>query len=242
MDKEAADLDSIFEKWRATQNPEHFKALYTAMKPDIEKAGMKASYGSNIPQAAHKIYQAQVFMDALRTFNPERGKLKTHVYGAVQNKAKRLNYLYQDIGYKPEPRASKVGLYQNEYENLRQYLGREPSTTELADQLGWNQKDVVNIQKEVVKDLAISDGIEEHAVAQGSRDLEVLNFLYYELSGEEKLVYDYVLGAHGKPKLVKPGGKTPDYDKIARQAGFSASKARTVWKRVGAKLKKALEK
>lgn len=242
MDKEAQEIESVFERWKKTQSKDDFQTLYKKLKPDITSAGMKASYGSNLPESAHKIYAAQAFYDALNTYNPKSSaSLKTHVYGSVQNKAKRLNYLYQDLGYKPEPRAMKVGLYQAEYENLRLTLGREPSVAELSDKLNWNKKDVQFIQSEIKKDLSFSDGVEEHAVIEGSKDEEVLNYLYYELSGEEQVVYDYVFGKHGKPQLVKDG-KRPDYDKISARVGFSQSKVRAIWNKVAKKYKTYLEK
>lgn len=242
MDKEAQELDSLYNNWSKDPSKASFQSLYKKLKPEIQSAGMKASFGSNLPQSAHNLFAAQAFLDALNTYNPKSGAtLKTHVYGSVQNKSKRLNYMYQDLGYKPEPRAMQVGRYQTEFENMRVNLGREPSVGELADRLNWNVKEVMTIQKELTKDLSLSDGVEEHAVIEGSKDEEILNYLYYELNGEEQVIYDYVFGKHGKQKLTK-GDKRPDYAKIASRVGFSESKVRAIWNKVAVKYKKYLEK
>lgn len=212
------------------------------MKPLLYDAAKKASYGSNVPESAHRIYAAQNFLDALRTFKPGAGAaLQTHVYGAVHQKAKRLNYLFQNLAHIPEPRAMQVGLYQTEHANLTDSLGRAPTPEELASRLGWGMKDVAHIQREVHKDLAMAEGVEEQITFEGSADEETLDSLYFELSPEEQVVFDYVFGKHGKPKLMK-ANKRVDYNEVAMRAGFSSSKARAIVGRIAGKLEKALKR
>jgi DNA-directed RNA polymerase specialized sigma subunit len=235
------ELD-IFHKWRATQDKKHFQALYTSMKPLLYSAAKKASYGSNIPESAYRIYAAQSFLNALKTFDPSKGgSLQTHVYGSVHQKTKRLNYDYQNLSHTPEPRAVMVGLYQTELSNLKDALGRDPTHQELAGRLGVTPKVVANLQKEVHRDLALADGIEEESYSEGSVDEETLDLLYQDLLPEERVVYDYIFGKHGRPKAVK-GSNRIDFDAIGRGAGFSPSKARVITSKIKAKLKKALSK
>ena len=184
---------ALLHSWRKTEQPQYFQELYHSMKPLLYDAARKASFGSNVPESAHRIYAAQNFLDALRTFKPGKASLQTHVYGAVHQKAKRLNYMYQNVGQMPEPRAMQVGLYQNEHSNLRGELGRDPTHSEIAGRLGWTVKDVMHIQNEVRKDLAIGEGTDEMAFSEGSVDVETLNHLYFDLSPEEQPVYDYGL-------------------------------------------------
>lgn len=232
----------LFMEWRSKQSVPAFQELYTSMKPLLYEAAKKASYGSNIPESAHQIWAAQNFHEALRTYKPDVGTtLQTHVYNAVHQKAKRLNYLYQNMGHIPEPRAMQVGLYNNIYENMKSTLGREPSTAELADELKWGISDVTKIQTEIKKDLAIDVGTEEFWVYESSLDEEILDHVYYELALEEQLVYDCVFGKHGKARMIKPNNKI-DFDRIAKQAGFSASKARMLWTKVRLKVQKALHR
>lgn len=233
---------TIFEQWRKSQDKQHFQELYKSMKPLLYRAAEKASYGSNIPMSAHMAYAAQNFFDALKTYNPNAGaSLQTHVFGAVHQKAKRLNYLYQNLGHIPEPRAQAIGLYQNEYSNMRDTLGREPSAAELADRLGWNIKQVSSIQKEIQKDLAMGEGTEEYPFFESSRDEEVLEYLYFDLTNEEKVIYDYIFGKHGKPRMKKHNNKV-DYDRIAQHMGVSVSKARALANSIGKKLDQALKR
>jgi DNA-directed RNA polymerase specialized sigma subunit len=234
-DKKSVELD-IYHQWKSTQDPQHFQKLYGSMSNLIYDAARKASYGSNLPESAHRIWAAQNFYDALRTYNPNAGvALQTHVYNAVHQKGKRLNYQYQNLGHMPEPRAMKVGLYQTEVENLKDRLGREPSASEVADHLGWGIRDVTSIQKEIHKDLAMSGGLEEQPFFESSTDEEILDYIYFELTPEEQVVYDYIFGRHGKPRLRKATGKV-DYEAIGSRSGFSASKARGLAGKVIAKV------
>ena len=227
----------LFNKWKKTSDPKYFQELYRSMKPMLYDATKNASFNSNIPQSAHMAYAAQSFMDSLRTYEPSKGALQTHVYGNVKKKANRLNYLYQDLGHKPEPRAIMVGTYQAEKQYLKDLLGREPSAAEIADRMGVPVSEIKNLEREVTKDLALDEITEQHAYFMKDKEEEKLDFLYYDLAGEQQVVYDYILGAHGKPKLVKANG-TIDFDRIASLMGVSASKVRTIHKKLGTKLER----
>lgn len=222
----------LYNQWRKTQSKEDFQSLYDSMKDTIEISSRRAAIGSNVPQSAHKIWAAQLFLDSLRTFNPTMGaQLKTHVSTAIGRKANRLNYTYQDLGSKSEQRATKVGLYQAEYANLLNELGREPSAAELADRTHLGIKDIERLQKELHKNLSTNVGLENQIAVETSLGDEVLSYIYYELNNEQKVVYEYIYGRNGKPKLVKMNGKV-DYDEIARRSHISKSKVYRIVKEI----------
>lgn len=232
----------LYREWQQTGSKEAFQGLYNSMKPLLFDAARKASYGSPIPQSAHQIWAAQNMLDALRTYKPDAGAaLQTHVYTAVNQKAKRLNYLYQNIGKMPEPRAARIGLFQNEFENMKSELGRAPSSAELADRLNWSLKTVELTQKEVHKNLSISEGVESEPFYESSIDRAVLDDIYFDLSGDQQNVYDYMFGLHGKPKLVKANGKI-DFDEIGRRSGYSSSKARALYNQIRQRAEKAFRR
>jgi len=232
------DEMTLFHQWKQTGDKIYFQGLYNSMRPLIESAAKKASYGSNLPQSAHRIYAAQNMLDALRTYDPSKGvALQSHIYGAVHQKAKRLNYLYQNLGQIPEPRAMLVGRYQTELDNLKEDLGREPSAVEISDRLVIGLKDVERLQKEIHKDLSTS-GLEEEIISMSPAEEETLSLLYYDLNTDQQIVYDYVFGKHGKPMLGKVSGKI-DYATISTRTGFSQSKIRSVFAQIRTKLEKA---
>jgi len=233
---------ALYNSWQQTGSVSAFQNLYTSMKPLLYDAARKAAYGSNIPESAHQIWAAQNFYDALRTYKPTAGAaLQTHVYNAVHQKAKRLNYTYQNLGKMTEPRAAQVGLYQSEYENMKAELSREPSAAELADRLGWSIQNVTLIQKEIQQDLSLTQGLEDQAFNESSIERGIIDDIYYDLSGEEQAIYDYIFGEHGKPRMIKANGKI-DFEGIGRRSGFSASKARAIFVRIRDKTQKAFKR
>lgn len=222
----------LYKKWSQTKSKEDFQNLYSTMKDTIEISSRKAAMGSNVPQSAHKIWAAQLFLDSLRTYNPNMGaQLKTHVSTAIGRKANRLNYTYQDLGSKSEQRATKVGVFQAEHANLLNELGREPSMAELADRTHLGIKDVERLQKELHKNLSTNVGLDDQIAIETSFDDEVLSYIYYELSNEQKVVYEYIYGKNGKPRLVKPNGKV-DYDEISKRSRMSKSKVYRIVKEI----------
>jgi DNA-directed RNA polymerase specialized sigma subunit len=234
------DESTLFSKWRQTGDKVYFNSLYESMKPLIESAAQKASFGSNLPQSAHRIYAAQNMLEALKTYDPAKGvALQTHVYGSVHQKAKRLNYLYQNLGKITEPRAMMVGNYQTEFANLREDLGREPSTVEMADRMGLGLKDIERMQKEIHKDLSLT-GLEEEIVVETPKEAEILDYIYYELNNDQKVIYDYAFGKHGKPKLWKSSGKI-NFEEIANRVGFSQSKVRLLFTQIKNKFEQAVK-
>src|ERR1035437_9961556 len=102
---------TLFKSFKADPTPATFQPLYASYKPVIYAAAMKNMRGSQVPQAAHMALAAQSFYDALKTFDPSKGGLSTHVYGYVENRGKRLNYKYMNIGYIPEKRITKYQYY-----------------------------------------------------------------------------------------------------------------------------------
>jgi hypothetical protein len=235
-DPKKIELDT-FNKFKKTGETKYFQQLYTSMKPLIYKAAEGSTYGSNLPLAAHRVYTANVFLDALKTYNPNSGAaLATHVYAAVKNKSKRLNYEYGQLGAIPEPRAIKVGIFLNETANLRNELGRSPSAAEIADRMNIGVREVTRLQKEVTKDLGMDEGTTEIAFAEGSKEEETLYHLYFDLTADEKVAFEYLTGRYGKPKLSK--NNRPDYKQISVRTGFSESKLRTLV----ASIKKKYEK
>jgi DNA-directed RNA polymerase specialized sigma subunit len=232
-----SDEQKWFDQWKQTGSKPAFHQLYYSMKPLLSKAAMSASYGSNIPRAAHEIWAAQNMLDALHTFDPKKGvALQTHVYGAVSQKAKRLNYQYSNMGQIPETRAIQVGNFNSAVANLREELGREPSAVEIADDMSLGLRDVERLRKEIQKDLSL-DGMEDHSFDETPKEREVLQFLYYDLNPEQQVIYDYMFGMHGKPRLVKKNEKI-NFDEIARRSGFSSSKARALFNQVKTKFEK----
>lgn len=230
--------EQLVSGFKKAPTKETFMPLYTSYKPLIISAARKNMMGSPLPQAVHMAFAAQSFMDAARTFNPTKGaSFRTHVYNTVQEKGKRLNLKYQNIGYIPESRATKYQAYQTALHLMREELGREPSSIELADELNLPVTEIEKLRKEVKKDLIGKEHIITQGLgfAQSDKALQVMRDIQYSLEPKHQLVLEYTVGLNGKTPLVKKSGKS-DIAAIAKAAGIGLNEVRSARKTIKRKV------
>jgi hypothetical protein len=99
----------------------------------------------------------------------------------------------------------------------------------MSQHLGWAENEVSTLNKEIRKALPTSGfeaGFDPTSIMP-SRDAEKLKLIKFELTPEERLVYEYTIG-DGKP-MLKPG-------QIARKLKMSPSKVSRIRNSITAKL------
>jgi DNA-directed RNA polymerase specialized sigma subunit len=167
--------------------------------------------------------------NAFETFNPRRGvQLNTHVFNTMK-KATRYLIRHQTLGVIPESRALRAREFIEGRARLAEILGREASSMELAEHLKWSQPEVTRMESELRQTSPTSQFEDEPVGVTPSRENEVIHMLQYELDGESKLVYEYLFGQGGKPKLT-PG-------QIATKLGWTPSKVTRVKNKIIEKVK-----
>lgn len=177
-------------------------------------------------------FAAQNFLDSIKTFDPAKGSFRTHAFNHVAEKGKRLNLKYQNIGTIPEHRATKYQVYQTAVHLLREELGREPSTLEIADECNMPVREIETLRSEVKKDLIA----QEHMVSKGlgfaqtDKAMQVARDVLYSLEPKHQLVLEYSLGLNGKTPLLKKVNGMPDLQAIAKAANISIADVRNARK------------
>jgi DNA-directed RNA polymerase sigma subunit (sigma70/sigma32) len=226
-----------YNKYMETGDKQYFQKLYRGMRGYLNGAINRSAYGSNIPKAVFEVEAAQQMHNALQRYNPNRGvPLQSYVYGAVNDKLKRVNYKYQNMARMPERPiggVTKVNLFNNEKLFLKDKLNREPSTQELAETLGWPVKEVENMLLENRKDLSLNQELEDLAYFDDfSAEKAELSMHYFDMDPEEQLVYEHIEGLNGKKALLKKNGVDADWEAIARETGMPLSKVQKIRKRL----------
>lgn len=218
------------EMWNTWQQnghkKKHLRPLLRSLKPFINhKANAYAHRLRDIPPAAVRAEFTNQAVEALKKFDPNRGtKLTTYLTPQLK-KAQRYVATYQNMARIPETRVYKIGELQNAEAALDEELGRAPTQLELADRLKWSPRLVGTLQKELVRDYPT--GMNDSGTFTPSRQDEVMRLLPYELTNEERSVFEYIYGVGGKPKLG-PGA-------IARKLGMSAPKVSRLKKAIAQK-------
>lgn len=231
---------TLFHAFKQNPTKYNFNELYNHMKPVINSAIHKYKAGSGLPSSAFDIEAAQQFFSTINTFDPSKNvQLKTKVYADMQ-KVSRLNMKYQNLGRIPEARATKIGDVQNAIEHLKLVLGREPNSFEISKETGMSSNEVEILLTELRKDL-IDDGNE--IVARNNFqnhynaiESDIAENIYFCLNQEEKDVFDYIIGRHGKPCLQRNG--KIDYTLISKNTGISEQKVISIRNKIYNKFKK----
>ena len=226
--KKEHDMLAAFKK---TPSQDTFMPLYTSMKPLVMTAALRNMKGSTIPQAAHTAFAAQNFLDSIKTYEPSKGSFRTHAFNTVFEKGKRLNLKYQNIGMIPEHRATKYQVYQTALHLLREDLGREPSTIEIADECGMPVSQIETLRNEVKRDLIAQEHIVSKGLgfAQSDKAMQVARDVYHSLEPKHQVILEYTVGLNGKDPLVKPTGYS-DIKAISKASGVSMAEVRNARK------------
>ena len=176
-----------------------------------------------IPTAAIEGEAMSLLLYSIERFDPGLGlKFKTFL---EQNLKGLYRYVTanKNIARISEHQALQFTRYNNAKEILQASKGREPTNDEIADSINWPLAHVQKMESALSRRSIASSGIEAlHDTGNiTSRMQDVMEFEYFSMMPEEKLVYDYSLGAHGK-RAVK------DVSAIAKASGLTTDKVYSI--------------
>lgn len=246
--KEAGSIDDLKQKrakevellnaFKKSPTKDTFTPLYQSFKPLILKAASRNMFGSPLPQAAHVALAAQNFLEATRRWDPAKGSFSTHAFNTVFEAGKRLNLKYQNIGYIPESRATKYQSFQTSQHLLREALGREPSTVELADEMAMPVKEIERLRHEIKQDLVMRENLPTAGpgFAQSDKAMQVFRDVQYSLIPKHQRILEHATGINGVTPLLKRNGG-PDVQAIARAEKLSVPEVRSGLKSISRKVK-----
>lgn len=159
-----------------------------------------------LPAATLELEAKRLAVEALGEWQPNMGtKPASFVRTRVGQRLFRYVSEHQNVGRLPEEQIRTIGGYRNAMTDLSARLGREPTTHEIADHLSLPVSRVTRLRKSLRAELLEStEGMDEIEDFKHDQSYEQAMLAYYSLSDQQKLVFDYLLGAHGQQKL-KPG-------------------------------------
>lgn len=195
----------LWRKWKdGGKKPEDLEPLVHSFGSIINhKAGTYKGRVRMIPDAAIQAEYTLQFVAALDSYNPEKGALGTYVYSYL-DKSKRFIGENQNIGRIPENRIYKIKEFLKARDELSDTLGVPPSIDDLSKHLKWPKGEVERMDAELRNDL-LSQGFEEDPFAiVPSKSEEIIKLFKYELSGDERTVYEYLTG-YGRPQVSSTG-------------------------------------
>lgn len=196
------DKEQILE-WQKTKDPTLFANLVMRYQPVLNSVVNK--YRTvGLPPATLKAAATTQMIRAFDTYNPNMGtQPTTHIWNNLQ-KVQRIASESLMSGHIPENRNLKKATFTIVKENLMERLGREPAVDEIADELSWNKKEVGRMLNEIKGEVTASNAAFDfygNATKGSNRDKDLADYLYHELSGPQKVIFEHTFGYGGKPIL-----------------------------------------
>ena len=195
----------LWHQWKKTGDDNKALQLMQSYQPLIFNTVNKFS-SSNVPRSVLAAEGQRLAFDAIKTYDPKKGAgLNTHIHNNLRN-LNRMTYENMSVGNIPESRAMKVVTFKNVKTNLEDKLGRDPSMSEMADEIGWSHAEVGRMEHELAGELSTGkvEGASEfygQAINNMGHDQELVNYMYHELSGKDKVIFEHTFGYGGKPLL-----------------------------------------
>jgi DNA-directed RNA polymerase specialized sigma subunit len=203
--------------------------LFEAYKPLIRTWERNTS-STNLPRSAVNAEIRRVLLDALDSYDPNKGAQPNTYINSRMPKIYRFIYDHQNIGRLPENINIRVGTFKSVKRDTEDRLGREANANELSEELGWNIADVENMQKMVRSDLSLPSEF-DFGVIEPNKTADLVHYIYYELTPQEKVVFEGLTGFGGKPKMKSK--------EIAARIGVSPATVSNIKKSIAKKLEAA---
>lgn len=243
QDKYAEDIQ-LFNQWKENPNKPNLGKLLKHFEPEINKR-VKLFKAPAVDIAAFKADLKKNAIVAFETFDPNRGaSLRTHVANRLK-RSQRFNAKHQNVAFIPEEKSALITPIQKARDFLYQENGTEPSHSEISTYLNDNPGLVRNkrvsgqVTPQLVKtvydyqiaDIAGSSFESDPYSKTMSSEVETMGLLRGALKPDEQVVYDYLLGKNGKPKIESTGV-------LATRLGKSPSQISRLRKRIEATFRK----
>jgi DNA-directed RNA polymerase specialized sigma subunit len=199
---EVSESDKIVE-WQKTKNPELFAELVVRYQPIVNSVVNKYKTWGISPPTLRANANTQV-IKALQTYKPTGGAApSTHIWNNLQ-KVQRLAGGSLQSGHIPESRNMKRITFQTVRENMVDQLGYEPNSSQMADELGWDVREVARMESELGGETTASDASFDfygNSTVFENKDKALADYLYLELDDRDKTIFEHSFGYAGKQKL-----------------------------------------
>lgn len=199
-----SSYQEAYDRWYEDRTPENMSGVLDSLMPTINSEIMRYE-----GDKAHLRSRAKaIAVNAVKTFNPERGaKLQSWVTTNLRQLS-RYGHQLRDV------KASELAIRQAAEINrvskiLEDDLGREPTITELADEIGISPKKIARVRSQVktsVNSGSFSVGETEATPTDpGVYTPSTVPFAaeatYMSLSPTDRFIFDSRTGMHGAKML-----------------------------------------
>jgi DNA-directed RNA polymerase specialized sigma subunit len=200
-------------KWQETRDPNLFVALSLRYQPVINSVVNKFRT-AGLPPATLKAQATTQMIKAFESYDGSKGaQPTTHIWNSLQ-KVQRSAAESLMSGHVPENRNLQRSTFTIVKDNLTEQLGREPNVDELSDELRWDRKETGRMLNELKGEVTASNASFDfygNSTTSESKDKILTDYLYHELKGPQKVIFEHTFGYGGKELM--------NNKQIAKQVG-----------------------
>lgn len=199
---------------------------------DLISKKAQAYSSAPVPQSVIKAQAIKIFKGVIDRYDPaSEANFRTFLESNLR--LSRFVNQTKNVARIPEHRFLMLSRYVATKEILRIEKDREPTPTEISEVLHISVTDATELEKAVSrKELSSSGMTFDQVGAISDRFKESTEFIYFVLTPQEQLVFDYSLGAHGKPRL-------DSVSEISHKTGLSQDKVYSIKRDLAKKLQQA---
>lgn len=202
LEPEYADA---YKTWRTDSSPDNNAMMLKAVQPIMDGA-IRTHVGTSNPLLVGSA--RRLTLEGLRTYDPKRGRLSTHLYNHLQS-LKRTNRQQTQILAVPERVALDRSGLDNATQELVHTLGREPTDDELGDHTGLSLRRIKHVRtyrpgvsEGAMQDQATGDAYSGAVLRpQGDMRDAWTELVYADLDPYHQKVMEWTLGMNGQRQL-----------------------------------------
>ena len=196
------DIENI-QAWQVSQDPVAFAQLMVRYQPIVNKVVNQYKTVGVSPSTLRTGANTQL-IKALKSYDPSHNtQPTTHIYNSLK-KVQRIASESLLSGHIPESRNLQRSTFQITRDNLTDRLGYDPSVQQMSEELGWDKKEIGRMNEELSGETTASRAEFDfygNSTQGESRDAALVDYLYYDLSGPDQVIFEHVFGYGGKPIL-----------------------------------------
>ena len=191
------------EEWQRTKDPNLFGQLVLRYQPVINSVVNKFRT-VGLPPATLKAQATTQMIKAFQSYDGSKGTVPTtHIWNNLQKISRSASESLMS-GHIPENRSMQRASFTIVKDNLMEQLGREPNVDELSDELKWDKKETGRMLNELKGEITASNAEFDfygNSTTGESKDKILTDYMYHELKGPQKKIFEYTFGYAGNPIL-----------------------------------------
>lgn len=199
-DYQAEDIQA-WRAWKRQPGNTTLQAVLDRLNPIIQTEVNR--WAGTLARPALEIEAKRLAVEAIESFSQTGGaSLATHVSNRLK-KLSRLSYTHQNVARLPEYQTLKHRTFTDAQAKLTDKFGRDPTHTELADELQWSRGAVKNFQHSLRREF-LESGEMPPFFDQEKEDSSMIDYVYHDLSPQQKKIFEHTTGYGGAKVLNNP--------------------------------------